>query len=45
MIAESRIRVCCLAIFAATILAGANIAMAHHSFAMFDTTEWFRHRI
>jgi hypothetical protein len=31
-------RKCVLAVLAACMLAGAGIAMAHHSFAMFDTT-------
>jgi len=39
MISNHRTRVCCLAILAAVILGGANIAMAHHSFALFDTTK------
>src|SRR5207244_1896734 len=32
-------RFCCLAILAAGILSGTNALMAHHSFAMFDTTK------
>src|SRR5207249_6110997 len=39
MIADQRARICCLAILAAAMLAGANMVMAHHSFAMFDTTK------
>jgi hypothetical protein len=32
-------KLCILAMLAAGILAGANVLMAHHSFAMFDTTK------
>src|SRR6266705_5280909 len=39
MIVLNRRRLSCLAILAAGILAGANALMAHHSFAMFDTTK------
>src|SRR5205823_5070613 len=39
MIVVNRSRLCCLAILAIGILAGANVLMAHHSFAMFDTTK------
>src|ERR1700686_3011520 len=39
MIVVNRRRFCCLAMLAAAILAGANALMAHHSFAMFDTTK------
>jgi len=39
MIVVNRSRLCCLAIFAAGIFAGANVLTAHHSFAMFDTTK------
>jgi uncharacterized protein DUF6152 len=35
----NRRRLWCLAILGAGILAGANVLMAHHSFAMFDTTK------
>ena len=38
MILVSRVRICCLVLIAASMLAGANLALAHHSFAMFDTT-------
>ena len=39
MTVAARIGVRCLAILMATLFAGANIAMAHHSFALFDTTK------
>ena len=39
MIMVNRRRLCCLAFLAAGILAGANLLMAHHSFAMLDTTK------
>jgi len=39
MIANYRARVSWLFIVAAALLAGANMVMAHHSFAMFDTTK------
>ena len=39
MTVARRIGVRCLAILMATLFAGANIAMAHHSFALFDTTK------
>jgi hypothetical protein len=39
MLVAARTRVCCLAIFAAAMLAGASMVMAHHSFAMFDQTK------
>ena len=35
---NQRVRVCGMAVLAAFMLAGAGIATAHHSFAMFDTT-------
>jgi hypothetical protein len=38
MIVSNQMRKCVLAVLAAFMLAGAGIAMAHHSFAMFDTT-------
>lgn len=38
MIVTNKMRKCVLAVLAACMLAGAGIAMAHHSFAMFDTT-------
>jgi len=37
MIIVSRVRICCLVLVAASLLAGASLALAHHSFAMFDT--------
>ena len=39
MIVFDRRRLCCLAILAAGVLTGVNVLMAHHSFAMFDTTK------
>src|SRR5258708_28202719 len=39
MIVVNRRSLCCVAILAAVVLAGANALMAHHSFAMFDTTK------
>lgn len=39
MIVFNRRRLCCLAILAAGVLTGVNVLMAHHSFAMFDTTK------
>jgi hypothetical protein len=39
MIADQRTRVHCLAFTLAAMLAAANVAMAHHSFAMYDTTK------
>jgi hypothetical protein len=39
MTVASRIGACCLAAFIVTLFTGANIAMAHHSFALFDTTK------
>lgn len=38
MILGSPVRICCLAIIVTSILMGASVLMAHHSFAMFDTT-------
>jgi hypothetical protein len=38
MIINQRVRKYSMAVLAACLLAGAGIAMAHHSFAMFDTT-------
>jgi len=38
MIVVKRVRVWCLAILVVNMLAGAGTLMAHHSFAMFDTT-------
>jgi len=37
MIVVSRVRICCLVFIAASLLM-ASLALAHHSFAMFDTT-------
>ena len=34
-----RIAACCLVMVMAYAFGGANLAMAHHSFAMFDTTK------
>ena len=39
MIVAARTKVCCLAILTVAVLAAATIAMAHHSFAMFDQTK------
>ena len=39
MIVAVRMGFCCLAILAANVLSGAGALMAHHSFAMFDTTK------
>jgi hypothetical protein len=39
MITNQRGRVCCLTILAVAMLASANMVMAHHSFAMYDTTK------
>jgi hypothetical protein len=39
MIGVNRHKLFCLAVLAAGLLAGANALMAHHSFAMFDTTK------
>ena len=39
MTVASRIGACCLAVLIAILFAGANIAWAHHSFALFDTTK------
>ena len=38
MIVNQRVRQCSMAVLAVCMLAGAGIATAHHSFAMFDTT-------
>ena len=38
MIVNQQVRKFSMAVLAACMLAGAGIAMAHHSFAMFDTT-------
>ena len=38
MSAVQRARVCCLAILVTNMMAGAGMVMAHHSFAMFNTT-------
>ncbi len=38
MIVNQRVKVCRMVVVAVCMLAGAGIAMAHHSFAMFDTT-------
>ena len=38
MIVHQRVRHCSMTVLAVCILAGAGIAVAHHSFAMFDTT-------
>jgi len=38
MIVSQPVRKCFMVVLAACMLAGAGIAMAHHSFAMFDTT-------
>src|SRR6185295_8760612 len=38
MIVAQRVRICCLAILIANMLAGADMLLAHHSFSMFDTT-------
>ena len=37
MIVVSRVRICCLVFIAASLLV-ASLALAHHSFAMFDTS-------
>src|SRR5438045_8545489 len=34
-----RIRLCYVVLVAAAVLSGANMLLAHHSFAMFDTTK------
>ena len=39
MIAFQRAKVYCLAILTVATLAGSNIAIAHHSFSMFDMTK------
>ena len=38
MILNLRVRIVCLAIIVTSVLTGASLLMAHHSFAMFDTT-------
>jgi len=38
MIVYQRVRQCSMTVLAVCMLAGAGIAVAHHSFAMFDTT-------
>jgi len=38
MIVNQRVRQCSMTVLAVCMLAGAGIAVAHHSFAMFDTT-------
>ena len=39
MTVVTRITACCLVMVMAHAFGGANLAMAHHSFAMFDTTK------
>jgi hypothetical protein len=39
MVATPRFRVCCLAVFAVSMIAAAHVSMAHHSFALFDQTQ------